>query len=91
MERLMATEDEMNRLSRHVQHAAMTLFHAIINAQPRADDEDIHAAAINGLNGAVAQLMWNRRDEQATPDTIADAIRLAAHDLLCQMQRRERN
>jgi len=56
-----------------VQHAAMTLFHAIIDAQPRSDDEDIHVAAVNGLNGAVAQLMWNRRDEQSTPDSIADA------------------
>jgi len=87
----MATDDDMDRVSRHVQHAAIKLFRAIMDVEPQSDDDDIHVAAINGLNGAVAQLMWNRRDDQSTPDTIADAIRFAAHDLLCQMQRRERN
>lgn len=87
----MATDQECDRVSARMHSSAVALYRAMMDVEPQCDDPDIQAAAINGMNGAVAALLWQGRGDNATPDQIADNIRFAAHDLLTQMQRRERN
>lgn len=87
----MATDQRMDQVSAAVHQRALGLFSETMAGATDSADADIQAAAINGLNGAVAQLMWRGRDDHATPASIADAIRFAAHDLLLQMQKREHN
>lgn len=87
----MASDSEMDRVSSRMHSSAVALYRAMMDVEPSADDPDIQAAAINGLNAAVASLLWQGRADDASPDKIADNIRFAAHDLLCQMQRRGQN
>lgn len=83
----MAGDREMDAASGLMHQCAVTLYRDLVSRAPNPD-ADIQAALINGLIAAAVALLWDGREDHATPDSIAAAVHASALDLLQQMKAR---
>jgi hypothetical protein len=84
----MAGEREMDAATGLMHQCALTLYRDLLSRAPDPD-ADIQAALISGLIAALAELLWNGRADNSTPESLAAVIEASALDLLQQMKARQ--
>lgn len=83
----MAGDKEMDAASGLMHQCAVTLYRDLLSRAPNPD-ADIQAALINGMIAAACSLLWDGREDHATPESIGGAVQASAVDLLQQMKAR---
>jgi hypothetical protein len=84
-----ATDKQVDEAAAAMHRSAQSLYHQFMNVSV-CKDADIQAAALNGLLACAAVNLWHGREDGATSESVANAIREAVLDIMKQCEVRQR-
>lgn len=85
----MATDVQMDEASVEMHQASLDLYREMM-VLAKIKDADIQASMLSGMLAFVAVTLWEGRENHATPESIADAVRESALDIMKQCVERQR-